>query len=337
MRGRFDGDGAVTVTRLAERLGPLRSFAWQNARLGGELRRIGADVLVGFNHFVERVDCRQVVYHINLRRFSRDFRGGGVLSRAAESLRDRAAKRALTLADANVFESRYLQSCAETFHPGVGIANPSVVYNGLPEATFAAAVPDPPTLSPARLLTLTNPNPHKDCDTLVATLAELVRSRPGVEWRLDVAGGHDPSVWDGVRAKADALGVLDRIDFVGFCDAGRIAELTARSLCVVSTSRMESFQLVGVEGMARGCPCVVADCASMPESVGGAGLLASPGDASDFAEKIATLLNPAERLRRVRAGLEWTRRFGRDDCGRAFATVVSSAAGCESSALRRAA
>ena len=100
---------------------------------------------------------------------------------------------------------------------------------------------------------------------------------------------------------------------------------------------MESFQLVGVEGMARGCPCVVADCASMPESVGDAGLLAEPGNAADFAAKIATLLNPLERVERVKAGLTWTKQFHRDACGRSFAEVVAGVARNEQPAFSRAA
>ena len=39
VRERFAGDEAVSVTRLSERLGPLRSFAWQRVRVPPRRRR----------------------------------------------------------------------------------------------------------------------------------------------------------------------------------------------------------------------------------------------------------------------------------------------------------
>jgi glycosyltransferase involved in cell wall biosynthesis len=313
-------DGCVTVIPLLQGRSAGVQLVWQNTRFGGWLRDRGAELCLTVNHHLANLSCPQVVYHLNLLRFPEQPRRGWTPGQLAERLRDRLARRALAQAEANVFESRFLADRAGRIRTP---AHPHVIHVGLPEPLLAearatatalgrpaarAAAASPP--STRRLVAITNARDHKDNPTLLRTLAELVRRRPDVDWRLDVAGGVRPEMWRPVQALAADLGVGDRITWHGFCDSEALSRLLAAGLCLVSTSRVESFCMVALESMARGCPAIVADAAAMPESVGEAALLAAPGDPSSFATAVLSLADdPDLRARLVTAGLAWVDRF----------------------------
>ena len=81
--------------------------------------------------------------------------------------------------------------------------------------------------------------------------------------------------------------------------------------------------MVALESMARACPPIVADTASMPESVGNAGLLAAPGDPVAFAESVINLHNnPELRSDLVKRGFEHLKQFRWDNCGQQFADLA---------------
>lgn len=297
-----------------------RCYMWQNFRLGRELERRDVDVLVTFNHFLQNVRCKQVVYHLNVRRFSREFRDKRLGNVVRESIRDRAARTALSRADANVFESEFLRTIAEETIHGTAKSG-EVIYIGLPNSMVDAHVSDS-DVDRSRIVSITSPHPHKDNDTMVRTLAELVDQRASVNWRLDVAGGHHEKVWAPFRSLAEDLGVADRITWHGFCDSDRLSELLRRSLCLLATSAMESFAMVPLEGMARGCPPVVADVSSMPESVGDAGVLVPPHDSLAFAAAILRFHDDsALRQKYVEAGLSHVRTFRWSKCGQQFSQL----------------
>lgn len=73
-----------------------------------------------------------------------------------------------------------------------------------------------------------------------------------------------------------------------------LAFLLDHALCLAFPSLTEGFGLPIVEAMARGCPVVSSDCASMPEVCGGAALLASPLDPARWVEHIEMLAMSAE-------------------------------------------
>ncbi|MCA9267352.1 MAG: glycosyltransferase family 4 protein, partial [Planctomycetales bacterium] len=258
------------------------TYAWENMFLGRHVQAAGADVVLTFNHYLHNVSCPQVVYFNNLRRFSKQYRSTNPFNMLAEAVRDRAAAAALKRADANVFESTFLLDAAAASHLRP-IRNPHVIYVGLPDRLLDA--PSETTSSGAesrRLVAITSPQPHKDNETMIRTLAELVRREPETDWRLDVAGGVTAHAFDPLRRLAAELGVGVRITWHGYCDHHQLASLLRNGLCLLAASRLESFAMVPLEAMAYDCPPVVANYASMPESIGQAGLLAEPGSASSF-------------------------------------------------------
>lgn len=322
-RENFETQGvADSVLQPLRNASAIKRFIWANRSLGKYVDDLKPDVYFAFNQFTPGITCPQVVFHTNLLRFMPIPPGVSLKQRVADMARNRAAKMALKKADANVYESKYLRQCGEAIYKRAGVKNP-VIYHGLPDE-LASATPDEnqPPFNEGQIVSITNYNEHKDNTTLLNTLAELVKRWPDVDWQLKIAGGIFPERWRPYETLADNLGVRDRVEWLGFFDQNQLTDLLKRSLCLVSTSKVESFCLVGIEAMARGCPSIVADCASMPESIEDAGILVEPGNPRAFAEAIVNLKQTPElRDKIVDAGFRRIRKLNWKTCGEQFGDV----------------
>ena len=275
-------------------------FLWGMRKQAAWLADNDADCVFGVNHHFPSGSVPQIIYHLNVLRFERP--GGPLWKRGeiAERLRDRRAAVALRRADANLFESDFIRTIAGRARGD--IRNPKTVYIGLDDRIPGASSQDGPT--GATILAVTSEAPHKDNATLVRMLAELVRQRPEVPWTLRIVGG-GPDEFSDIKALADNLNVVDRLDFTGFLGHSELSAEGRRAFCLVTASLAESFCMVALEAMNWGCPVVVADISAMPESIGEAGLLARPSDAADFAAQVLRLYDdPTLRADLVLQGRE---------------------------------
>lgn len=291
--------------------------------MGKFVNSLKPDLFFSFNQFVGGVKVPQAVYHLNLTRFMPIDSNQGIVHRLVEWSRNRGAKLALQQADANLFESNYLHECASKVHtPQNGIAK--VIYIGLPDDLIDAS--SKLKSSDARstsLIAITNHSEHKDNATLIRVLHSLVENYPAVNWRLKIAAKIISEKWKPIKKLAVELGVDDKIEWLGFVDQKELTEHLQDSLCLVSTSRIESFCTVALESMARGCPAVVADTSSMSESVGDAAVLVAAGDHHGFADAIATFqAEPEVRADFVQFGFERIEEFRGDRCGAEFADLM---------------
>jgi glycosyltransferase involved in cell wall biosynthesis len=127
---------------------------------------------------------------------------------------------------------------------------------------------------------------RKGGETLLAAWEQVRRTLPDAELRIV-----------GPEPRSDAHGVrwLGRIG-----DERRLEELYDEASVFVMPSLFEPFGTVFVEAMARGLPCIGADCCAMPELIqpGRTGLLVAPGDAGELAEALIVLLSDPERAER---------------------------------------
>lgn len=304
--------------------GSMKLFAWQNTMLGPWIRKHGGDRLITINHFLHNVRVPQTVYHVNLLRFM-DLPNSGRKG-FGDRIRDRAARLAMRHADANIFESQYLRTTAEE-NLGFASHNGHVVYIGLPNDLLAISKGlQNREASPApsrRIVSISNPIPHKDNTTLIRLVHTLANRDATADCRLDIVGGVNNDAWKPYQQLARELGVFDRIRWHGYCSMPQIGELLADSLCLVSTSLVESFSMVGLEAMAHGCPPIVCNCSSMPESVGESGLLAEAGSAESFADRVEELIvDPGYRARLVELGHFRCRQFSWTDCGHKFWNIL---------------
>jgi len=124
----------------------------------------------------------------------------------------------------------------------------------------------------------------------------------------------------GALEKAGALRIL------GHVAEADLPALYAAAGLFVYPSIYEGFGLPPLEAMAAGVPVVVADCASLPEVVGDAGLRVAPHDIDALAETLRSLLeNPAQRQAMSAASIAQAQRFTWENCARETLAVYREA------------
>jgi glycosyltransferase involved in cell wall biosynthesis len=143
----------------------------------------------------------------------------------------------------------------------------------------------------------------KGVEYLVRAMSILAKSYPDI--RLTIVGdGPDRS---SLEALADKLDVGDHIRFTGSIpndelpEYFRKARIAVMPSIVAASGDQEGLGLVAVEAMGCGCAVVASDLLAVRDAVinGKTGLMATPADPDDLAQKIATFLeDPAlcERL-----------------------------------------
>jgi len=110
----------------------------------------------------------------------------------------------------------------------------------------------------------------------------------GVNWRATLAGGGDIEFY---KRLAVDLGIEDRLDFLGWIDQGRAAQLMANSDVLVLPSYDEGLPLVILEALGRGLPVVCTPVGEIPEFLknGINAIFVKPGDPNSLAEAIMKL------------------------------------------------
>jgi glycosyltransferase involved in cell wall biosynthesis len=124
--------------------------------------------------------------------------------------------------------------------------------------------------------------------------ANLLRSR-GLTFNLKIIGeGPERSK---LEAQANALGLTDRVSFMGYLPEEGLKEALADVAVVVMPSlNGETFGLVAAENMIQGRSVVVSDIGVLSEVVGDAGLRFPPGDSEGLAACLQSILEDPELL-----------------------------------------
>ena len=131
--------------------------------------------------------------------------------------------------------------------------------------------------------------PLKGHDQLMDAAPEIVRRQPRV--RFFLIG--DGILYEHLRARAQAAGILDNFVFAGLIDRERIPEMLAAMDVVVHTSLREGLARVLPQALAMGKPCVSFDIDGAPEVVipDQTGYLVKPNDAAGLADCVSRLLD----------------------------------------------
>ena len=205
---------------------------------------------------------------------------------------------------------------------GLDAARVHVVHLGV-DPVFTPA----PGLGPDReapyVLSVSSWGPHKGFREAAQVLDRLVEA--GLPHRLRVLGRQDP--WMRAHLEEDLATARhrDRIDVVGWVPDLAAQYHAADALLV--TSRAEGFGLPAAEAIACGTPVVAFDNTSLPEVVGGAGVLVPDGDVVAFADAVVDVLTtPGRRAELVEAALAEAARFRWSDAVQAHHDVYASVA-----------
>lgn len=106
-----------------------------------------------------------------------------------------------------------------------------------------------------------------------------------------VLAGVDRGVRDGLCAMASEAGVPDAVVALGAVSEERVHALYRGATALVYPSLYEGFGLPLIEAMASGTPVLASHEASIPEVLGGAGVLLDPYDVGAWRDAIVHLVN----------------------------------------------
>jgi glycosyltransferase involved in cell wall biosynthesis len=157
----------------------------------------------------------------------------------------------------------------------------------------------PPTAPrvPGRIVAVSSSDsPMKGARVLLEAVAKL-RTERDVE--LVVVGR--PRTDGPVARAVDELGIADAVRFVNGLSDPALADLFGSAEIAVVPSLYEGFSIPAVEAMACATPLVASRGGALPEVVGDCGVLVEPGNPSDLAAALASLLDDEPRRRRLGA------------------------------------
>jgi glycosyltransferase involved in cell wall biosynthesis len=150
------------------------------------------------------------------------------------------------------------------------------------------------------ILTVGNIFPVKNFLVAVDVLAVLAPEFPAL--RLKMAGATDHAYCQEIRAAAQAAGIADRVDFLGYVGADELVPLMNRSRLLLMPSLTEGCPVTLLEAMACGTPVIGSRRGGIPE-IGGDAIvqLDDPHDRAAWRAAAAELLRDAEARRRLSA------------------------------------
>jgi len=155
--------------------------------------------------------------------------------------------------------------------------------------------------------------PHKDQGVLLRA-AQLLRKK-GVSIPLVFTGPNTKDIFNPLSSEpyvrflakeAKALGLIEGKDIfaLGFVDASTLIALYRLASAFVLTSRYEAGSFPVREAIRQGCPVICSDIPPLKEemeAIGKPALLFSAGNADDLAQKIQSLLENSETVRKTTA------------------------------------
>ena len=148
--------------------------------------------------------------------------------------------------------------------------------------------------------------PHKNLVTLVEAYATMAAETGA---RLVIAGYWDAAHPESQRC-AEALGLGERVRFLGPVNETDAPALCSGATCFVFPSRYEGFGLPVLEAMACGAAVACSNTSSLPEVGGDAALYFDPEDVAAIARTLHALVaDPGPRQAAAQKGLEQARRF----------------------------
>lgn len=131
----------------------------------------------------------------------------------------------------------------------------------------------------------------------------LIEALPALPGAQLVSVGPSTPYQDECAARAESLGVRDRVTFRGYIERAELLSLYATAAVVAMPSRYEGFGYGAAQALCAGAPVVASDRASLPEIVGEDAPLVSIDDVDAWITALARALagKADERAGAVRA------------------------------------
>ena len=174
-----------------------------------------------------------------------------------------------------------------------------VIPNGVDLDDFAPDPAEPPFDVPTALY-LGRLKRYKGIPLILEAIGRLAGE--GVAIRLLIAGRGDAE--PELRERVDALGIADRVEFLGFVPEKEKKRLLRKAWVHVFTSPKEGWGISNLEAAACGTPTVASDSPGLRDSVqdGRTGFLVPHGDTAALAERIRRVIQDPDLRARLGAG-----------------------------------
>ncbi len=165
--------------------------------------------------------------------------------------------------------------------------------------------------------------PSKNIENLIEAFSKLRTLKP--ELRLVIAGKKG-WLFEPIFEKVEKMRLTDRIIFTDFVDEEDKPALIRGARLFVLPSFWEGFGLDALNAMACGVPVVVSGVGSLPEVVGGAGIIVDPKDTESITQGMKeVLLAPVAKYNGyVRKGLEQVKDFSWEKTARKTLEVITN-------------
>lgn len=159
----------------------------------------------------------------------------------------------------------------------------SIVVNGVPPPKFQRRIRRQE--DPFRLLFLGNLTERKGVSDLLQAFSQLPKE---IDCRLSCAGGGDIERY---RARASALGVGDRVDFLGWQDQCKASSLVANADILILPSYDEGLPLVILEALSNGVAVICTPVGEIPNFLkNDEVVMVTPGNARQLSAAIESLI-----------------------------------------------
>lgn len=142
---------------------------------------------------------------------------------------------------------------------------------------------------------------YKNCDGLLRAWAIARNELSGRQLAI-VGSGRDEKYATELHELVADLGIGDDVVFVGGVPLEKTVDFYRAADVFVYPSLNETFGLPILEAMACGCPVVTSDVSAMPETAGGAALLADPKSPESLSRAIVDAARPGNRDRLLDLG-----------------------------------
>lgn len=185
-----------------------------------------------------------------------------------------------------------------------------VIPNGLPDCVPFSGILDGQQSVSRRILFLSNFMVQKGVFVLMDA-TRILRDR-GIAFHLIMAGAFGRDIpHEALRERIRSLGIHEHVTVHGPVNEDEKLALVNRSALLVFPTLREAFGNVLLEAMRAARPVVASRLGSIPWITpdGECGLLFTPGDPNDLADKLEILLRDGEK--RSRMGKAGRRRFAR--------------------------
>ncbi|MGY9107384.1 MAG: glycosyltransferase family 4 protein, partial [Alphaproteobacteria bacterium] len=206
---------------------------------------------------------------------------------------------ALRCAGAVITPSKHtMKMIKKRFHPDPGKL--FIIHNGikLPETKHINGTKRKENF----ILYLGRLSPTKNVVGLINAYRKIADQVPQ---KLVIAGAGDINL-----LKEQDPGGPGTVEFMGYISDEEVDRLLSTAALFVFPSFYEGFGFPPLEAMARGCPVIVSNTASLPEVCGKAAIYADPYDINSISKAILRVLQDKDlQSRLIKAGYKRVRKF----------------------------